>query len=95
VTWIEASLKRHGIEKVVPDGPMVETAFRRAAAGTLVNRRLAEVVRQAQDEALRTKMPKALARQVKAQLKADPALPWDAVVAALAAVEVDRWEDDD
>jgi hypothetical protein len=90
VTWIEAGLKRHGVKKVVPDAPTLEAAFRRAAVGTLVNRRVAAVVQQAQEEAVRLKVPRRLARQVRSRLEADPDLPWDAVVAGLAAEQVER-----
>jgi hypothetical protein len=40
--------------------------------------------------AARATPPRALARQVQAKLAAESALPWDAVVAAPAAVAVDR-----
>jgi hypothetical protein len=85
VAWIEEGLKRHGVKKVVPDARTLETAFRRAAANVLVGRRLEEVVRQAQAEARRADLPKALARQVKARLDADPASSWDDVIAEVAA----------
>jgi hypothetical protein len=84
VAWIEAGLKQYGVAKVVPDGQTLEAAFRRAKAAALAGRRIEEVIRQAQEEAGRAKVPRSLARQVKAQLAENPALSWDEAVAVLA-----------
>jgi hypothetical protein len=78
----EAAL--NGVKKVVPDAATLETAYRRAAAGAIARRQVAKLVKEAQEQAARLALPRSLARQVKAALKADPALPWDKAVAAIA-----------
>jgi hypothetical protein len=93
VAWIEAGLKQHGIQKVVPDVTTLETAFRRAAARTFVDHQLPEIVRYAQEQALRVKVPEMLAQTIKAQLETDPKLSWDNVVASLARKQVDQIRD--
>src|SRR5262249_49315938 len=85
VTWIEDGLKRHGVKKVLPDPGTLEAAFRRAAAGRIVAGRMREIVEQARAEAARLKLPRSLERQIRAWLKAEPALPWDQAVSDLAA----------
>jgi hypothetical protein len=67
----------------MPDAPALELAFRRATARTLVDH-LPEIVRHAQEQALRVKVPEMLAQTIKAQLETDPKLSWDNVVASLA-----------
>jgi hypothetical protein len=84
VTWIESSLVRHGIKKVVPDLKTLAAAYRRALAAALVRQRLDDAIREAQEQARQAKVPKTIARQVKARLEESPDLSWDLVVAALA-----------
>jgi hypothetical protein len=84
VTFIEEGLQGYGVRKVVPDARTLEGAFRRAAANAIAERQFEKVVMQAQEQAARAEFPRSLERQVKAALKADPALPWDRAVAALA-----------
>jgi hypothetical protein len=90
IAWIESKLQQYGIKKLVPDAATLETAFRRAAANDMVQRRVEEIVRQARAEADRLKAPKSLEHLVEARLKAEPALPWDRAIADLVNNDTDR-----
>jgi hypothetical protein len=82
---LEGKLKRHGIKKVVPDAETLERAFRRDAAIAAVNKALPELVTKARQDADAMKLPANLAKAVQRKVRDNPAMPWDAVVAELAA----------
>jgi hypothetical protein len=84
IKWIEGKLKKHGIKKLVPDDEVLEEAYRRALKHYHVQHRLCEIEDQEQALANAAKLPNSFAKKVKAALKANPALPWDVVVAAIA-----------
>jgi hypothetical protein len=84
IEWIEGKLKKHGIKKLVPDAEVLEEAYRRALKHYHVQHRLREIEDQEQVLANAAKLPCALAKKVKAALKANPALPWDVAVSAIA-----------
>ena len=77
------------IKSVVPDGEILETAYRRAIQTTLVHEQLNDIVQDAGKKAEEMMVPKTLARTVCKRLKEDPKLSWDRVVAKLAADNLD------
>jgi hypothetical protein len=88
VTWLEAKLREHGIEKVVPDDVTLEAAYRRAAEIRLLNRRLQEIAAEARKSAAEADIPEELGKLVRDRLGEDPTQPWDRVIAELAESEL-------
>jgi hypothetical protein len=84
ITWIEASLKRHGIKKVVPDADTLGAAYRRAVQIALVREQLDGIIDQASKQAENAKLPKDLDKIVRKGLKSHPAQSWDDVITAVA-----------
>jgi hypothetical protein len=84
IAWVEDGLGRHGVRKVLPDAETLEAAFRRAAANAILAEQLPRIVEGARAQADGLKLPASLEREIKAQLQADPAQPWDRVIAAVA-----------
>ena len=85
MTSVEDGLKRHGVKKVVPDAQTLEAAFRRADTNVILGGQLPKIVEEARAQAEGLKLPRSLERQIQAQLQADPTLPWDKVIADVAA----------
>jgi hypothetical protein len=69
---------------MIPDAKTLADAYRRAVMLHHVNEELEALEADARKLANTTKIPKTLANQVAARLKKDPALAWDAAVAAIA-----------
>jgi hypothetical protein len=81
VTWIERGLAEQGIKKVVPDKDTLATAYRRAVEIQLLKERAAGLAQEVHRDAEKTKVPKALADEVRRQLGANPQVSWqDAVI---------------
>ena len=90
IAWIESKLAEHKIKKVVPDEDTLERAYRRAIEAEIINRRSVEIREAAGEEAEQAKVPKkSLAKMIRAKLKDSPELPWDVVLAKIAAERVD------
>jgi len=87
IEWIESKLDANGIKKVVPGADVLEAAYRRAVEVEYVNHKLAQITDEAAEHATSVDIPKKLAATIKKKLKATPALPWDKVVASIAAEE--------
>ncbi|HEX5272759.1 MAG TPA: hypothetical protein VFW33_19815 [Gemmataceae bacterium] len=92
MTAVEDGLKPNGVKKVVPDAETLEAAFRRAASNLILAGQLTRLGEQARAQAERIELPHSLEREINDRLKADPTLPWDKAVAAVAA-RVVRTED--
>lgn len=88
IAFIEKKLGQYGIKKVTPDDDMLDDAYRRACERHMLNGKLKDLAADVKAAAALLKLPKKLAGQIKAKLKADPARPWDAVLADLAAAEL-------
>lgn len=85
IAWIESKLEEHGVKKVIPERKSLDVAYRRATQTALVNAQLDTVVKSAKTEASKITVPKTLIRTVRKRLAEDRALPWDKVVAEIAA----------
>lgn len=83
-----AKLDRHGVKKVVPDESTLKVAYRRAMEIAIVQQQIGELAGTAHRQAQEAEIPKTLERIVRKRLQDDPSLPWDQVVADLAAEEL-------
>jgi hypothetical protein len=84
IAWLERKLKAHGVKKIIPNAKTLADAYRRAVMLHLVNEGLDELEADAREVSDKVKVPKTLATQIAARLKKNPALAWDAAVAAIA-----------
>ena len=84
IAWIESKLQEHGIEKVIPDTDTLADAYRRAYLIASINRRVDDILYEAQRESDEVAVPKNLSDQIKRMIEKDPAHPWDAVLAEIA-----------
>ena len=83
VGFIERKLDALKIRKLVPDKATLEAAVLRARMMTLANERIADVLAEAEDEARAMKPEPQLERRLRALLKSEPTLSWDAAIARL------------
>ncbi len=84
VRWVESKLEGVGITKVVPDGQVLEQAYRSQIADLHVRLRMGRLIQEARVYADNVDLPGDLRQNVLARLDADRSLPWDAAVAAEA-----------
>ncbi|MCH7727440.1 MAG: hypothetical protein IH991_13300 [Planctomycetes bacterium] len=89
VEFLEAKFDKHGIRKVQPDGKTLEAAYQRALRIEFIKKRFGELKSEADEFAEACKVP-ALKRKVAKRLKEDPHMPWDLVIAEMAADAVDE-----
>jgi hypothetical protein len=85
IRWIEAKLKEHGIQKVIPDAEALEVAYRRAVQIEVVREQLPAIIQASNVAAEQAALPKNLTRIIRKALKTVPAQPWDQAVAIIAA----------
>ena len=83
VAFIERKLTALKIGKVVPDAATLGAACERARTTAIVNRKLGPLIHEATLEAARQPAVPNLARRVKALLKSEPTLSWDAAIAGI------------
>ena len=83
VEWIEKRLTEAGIEKVIPDDGVLETAYRRAAEVRFVNKKLKKIVAQAAKHAGAVEIPDDLRECVEDHLEGLPGDSWDEVIAEI------------
>lgn len=88
IAFIESKLSKHGIEKVIPNAETLEVAYRRALEIEHIKQRFAKVKAEAKALSEAAKVPP-LKRRIAKAMKEKPAMPWDRVIANLAAVVVD------
>jgi hypothetical protein len=84
IAWLERKLKTHGVKKIVPDAKTLADAYRRAVMLHHVNQGLEELEADAREVSDKVRVPKTLATQIGTRLKKNPALAWDAALAAIA-----------
>ena len=92
VEWIEGKLEEHGVSKVVPDDACLAGAYRRALEQAVVQKKIDEVIDEAEGQGESTKVPEGLQAKVKKHLDEDSATTWDEIVRDLAVQGID---DDD
>jgi hypothetical protein len=87
IDFIEAKLKEHGVEKLVPDEATLITHAKRLKEQAIAQRvleRLADYIKRKADAAT-ADLPEELAQMVEEALADDPAKPWDEALADLVA----------
>ncbi len=85
IAWIESKLDEQGVEKVVPDAATLELAYARAIEVTVINQAITNAMKRAKKAAADLKVPKTLASMIRKRLEKYPRLPWDKIVAEVAA----------
>jgi hypothetical protein len=83
VAFIERKLDQLKIRKLVPDKATLEEAVLRARTMTFANAEIGELLAKAQAQARAMAPVPHLERRVRALLKDDPSLSWDAAVARI------------
>ncbi len=94
IKWIESKLDDLGIRKIIPDGDMLNDAYARAIKVAFINNEIEAAQEHAEEAAKKNPMPKTLKRTIDKLLKENPALPWDKVVAHLAAAKMLNTKED-
>lgn len=92
ITWIQAKLEEHGIEKVIPDEEDLEVAYRRAMKIAFVNEQISQNLNRAEEIAANAQLPPGLRNEIESRLEEDSTLAWDQV---LADVAINNLEDED
>lgn len=87
ITWLEQKFKEHGVEKVVPDRPTLEIAWRRAEMVAKVNAAVDAVMAQAGKDGSTRAVPRDLGKRLRELLDRRPELPWDEALVRIAAQE--------
>jgi hypothetical protein len=78
IEWLEAKLIEHGQGKrLVPDDEVLEAAYRRDVAATLINSVIDNVREEAERQAKAAVLPRALKNQLQKQMKQRPSEAWD------------------
>ena len=89
IEWLERKLNEHKVEKIIPDGDTLATAYRRAVYVHHINSQIAEAGEQARQVADSAIVPERLSREVNRLLKQNPGMSWDVAVARIAAKNSD------
>ena len=90
IRWIESKLEQQGIKKVIPDTGTLKGAYARAIKVATVNKAIEDALGDADEAAESHVMPKTLIQQIRRRLKKNPELPWDQVVAEVAAKKINE-----
>ena len=84
VAWLEAKLRLHGAGKVVPDGEILERAYRDAVARRYATDPLRLLEQEARAFAATADVPDDLAAAVRREIEGSD-LPWDEAMAAIVS----------
>jgi hypothetical protein len=85
IAWIERKLQECGVNKVIPDAPTLERAFRRATEIAILQRHLRAISEEVHQEAMRASIPEGIVETVLAMLQNNPELSWDAAITHMVA----------
>ncbi len=88
IKWIESKLDQQGIKKVIPDENTLKEAYARAIKVATINRAIEDAMGDAEEAAENHPVPETLMQQISERLQEKPELPWDTVVAKLAAHKI-------
>jgi DNA topoisomerase VI subunit B len=80
VTWLEAKLRLHNVEKVIPDRATLEESYRRSATLAELNKSIAKALPEAARAGGAAEIPLDLEACVRAKLNETPEAAWDDVV---------------
>jgi hypothetical protein len=84
VPWLERKIREAGIEKVIPPNEVIEAGYRQLLAQKKLHGVIKAAIPGIERQVQRLPLPSGLVKNVKARLKANPELPWDAALAAEA-----------
>jgi DNA topoisomerase VI subunit A len=84
VAWIESKLKKHGIKKILPEVTVMTEAYRRAVESMYLEEVIEDAEEDAACRAAKVPIPKGLDKRIRAMLKNDPSLAWDAAISKIA-----------
>jgi len=88
IKWIESKLEHHGVKKIIPNEKVLTDAYARAIRVATVNNAIETALDEAENAVHDHPMPKTLRQTIDERLKEDSTLPWDNVVADVAADEM-------
>lgn len=89
IEWLEKKLQEYGVEKVIPETEMLDSAYQRAYFGINIEKKLRELKKKAE----KVEAPKDLEEQVRTTLRERPELLWDQAVWEIASVRHKTGED--
>jgi hypothetical protein len=81
--FVEAKLKEHDVEKLVPEDAILEQHARRLIEQELAKKAIARVSSRITKQAASRKLPADLLARIAVALEKEPHLPWDAALAAV------------
>jgi hypothetical protein len=87
VEWVERKLNNAGVKKIIPDDNTLSAAFKRALKLHQIQQKIDEIAEEDDDTVV---VPKDLSARIVARLRDERHIPWDAVVAQIAADEGGR-----
>jgi hypothetical protein len=82
IRFIEDGLQAHGVTKVMPDVDLLEQAYAAFRREEIVRERVAKTIANLQETPVET--PADLRERLSASLDANPSLPWDDALRAIA-----------
>jgi hypothetical protein len=88
IAWIEAKLAEHGVRKVIPDEETLAHAYRRAHEACVVQGKIDDLVAEIRKNPTAIEVPAGLRARIETAFKANPALPWDAVIASIVKKDI-------
>jgi hypothetical protein len=95
IEWIEAKLKTHGVEKVIPDHDTLDAAYRRALTIYLLGKQIEDLRDVIDHEVKQATLPSDLLSRVKKRLEESPEMSWDEAVYLEVDPDADLGEDEE
>jgi DNA topoisomerase VI subunit B len=77
ISWLEAKLDEHGVQKVIPDAETLALQYRRSLARHAVNKKIDEIQASVRTEATQATIPGDIADRVRDLLANDSSMSWD------------------
>jgi hypothetical protein len=93
VEWVESNLEEHGIKKVVPHPTVLIEAFKHSLRTRLINDRLPELEKEANEKIKEAAIPEDLEAQIRDRLDEEPEKPWDEALAEIIDEQLDQEDD--
>lgn len=77
IEWVESSLRRHGVTKVVPAEGTIEIRARQVIGLNRLKKEVAEIEHSARRYAAEVELPSDLTARIRFALDQDPSVPWE------------------
>ena len=88
IAWLEGKLKKHHVEKSIPNDSQLKIAFSRANLAHRLNQQIDEIFDELRDEADATSVPGNLRKQVRNYLSKNPGDSWDEGIAHITQPKI-------